>query len=316
MKSLLDIQQELRGLETDVKNITNCIAEISADIDEMRSAAQDARGREFDYEKIEVLARQIPFNGHPLGLLADGRVCQIYLEMLLNIVRMDYDSETTVNRLIFIQWIQTWAEIDWSLEELFADACGMQTDFYNEFAEAMPENYKAYFMLDALMIANIGGPANREIFEYLVELSSILGITAQQMRILASVAAAALCRKFKRMEIEEADQVLDGINRFKHYIDDDMIQKMLEVHREVVERCADSVFFKWEIKQGQKVTKGECIALHRQSSISIAAGMKSICSPLAGTIYCFRDGTMHYGVISLKADNKDAIKAWLKAGGK
>ena len=302
MKSLLDIQQELRDLETDVKSITSCIENIHADISEMRDAAQDAQGREFDYARIETLAKKIPFNNHPIGLLKDARMCQLYLEMLLNIVRMDYDSETTANRLVFIQWIQSWAETDWSLEELFADSCSMQKELYDEFAKGLSEDYIEYFCLDALIIANIGGEANREILEYLAEMSSIFGITTERMRELAVLTMAALCREFKEMEIEEADQILDEIERFAYYIDEDMVQKTIEPYRKIVEKCSDDVFMEWTVKQKQEVEKGECIARHKRGS-SILAGSKNIYSPLAGTIYQFKIKSIYYGVVSLKSDN-------------
>ena len=39
----------------------------------------------------------------------------------------------------------------------------------------------------------------------------------------------------------------------------------------------------------------------------------TIKAPLAGTIYQFRDNNTYYGVIAHEADNKDSIKAWVKA---
>lgn len=42
------------------------------------------------------------FDKHPIQKLEDGKACQIYIEMLLNIVRLDKNEEITLNRLVFI----------------------------------------------------------------------------------------------------------------------------------------------------------------------------------------------------------------------
>lgn len=321
MKSLLDIQQDIRNLESSMKDITTCIKDINSDINELRNASQNAQSREFDYSKIAILAERFPFGEHPLDSLEDGRACQMYIEMLLSIVRLDQDSRATVNRLIFIQWLQIQSRIDWTLEDLFVDACEIQLDSYTEFIEIIPRQYAESFMLDAFIVANIGGIPNREILEYLAEMSAILGIEIERVQILSSVAYAVLCRKFRRMKREEAEKILDCAQKYKYYISSDVFKNAMQMQRKIVVQFPDTVGvkFKWKVKQLQEVKKGDCIAETRVCSAFYSQkrdknqGLKA---PSAGVIFQFRDNCINYGVISIRTDNKDAIKAWVKAGGK
>ena len=100
MKSLLDVQKDIRNLESSINDITYSIRNISSDIEDLRTVNQN---RDVDYLKIESLAKQIPFRKHPLVKIDDDRVCKVYLELLLNIVRLDFEEEITLNRLVFIQ---------------------------------------------------------------------------------------------------------------------------------------------------------------------------------------------------------------------
>ena len=90
MKSLLDIQQDIRDLELSAKEITKSIRSLHTDIENIRDSSDIA---ELDYARIEMLSRQLPFGKHPLNKLEDRTCCKIYLEMLLNIVCLDLESE-------------------------------------------------------------------------------------------------------------------------------------------------------------------------------------------------------------------------------
>lgn len=318
MKSLLDIQQDIRDLEADVKEITERIRNISSDIDDMRNADPSM---EFDYGRIEILAGQIPFARHPLDELEDGRACLIYLEMLLNIVRMDHEIGVTVNRLIFIQWMQIQSRIDRSLEELVEDTYRTQADLFEEFVQTVPKEYMDGFMLDALIVANMGGEANRETLEYLAEVSALLGIDAEKLRILAEVAKAVLCQKFGEMEKEELREVLKCTNEFAFYLDPNIIEKAMQEQREIVVKLNDESGLKWKAGQQDRVQKGDIVAIFHEwgsnGSRPLFGGyrVKPKKAPSSGTLFQFRHNSMNYGVISIETDSRESIKAWIKDGG-
>ena len=66
MKSLLDIQQDIRILESNIQEITDSVKSISSDIEAIRNSSERAA---LDYSKIEVLAKRINFREHPLNKL-------------------------------------------------------------------------------------------------------------------------------------------------------------------------------------------------------------------------------------------------------
>lgn len=226
MKSLLDIQQDIRNLESSVKEITESIRSIHSDIEEIRGSSDSV---ELDYKQIEILAGQLPFGKHPLDKLEDGRSCQFYLEMLLNIVRLDLEGENTVNRLVFIQWLQMQSKINWSLEELYMDCFTRSKELYYEYAETVDTKYRSYFMLDALIVANIGGKANREILEYIVDLSSILGITKENLQTVSVIARIVLCQNADGIAQAYLAEVCGELKKYRFYINKDIY---IDIYRE------------------------------------------------------------------------------------
>lgn len=302
VKSLLDIQTEIRELENSVKIISESIRRIDNDIETLRGIDDD---NDIDYNTIEVLARHIKFGKHPLADSDDRYACKIYIEMLLNIVRQDYASEETVERLVFIQWLQKQSGIGLSLKELLKDCYQMKTDSYYEFAELIPAKLRERFVVDALIIANIAGDANKETLEYIVDLCEIIGIEKNVFRELSLVARTALCQNIGKMKGEDFDKVLKKAKFYRYYISEDILpQRKIEVsvkNKEVIN-------FKWEVKQGSKVKAGDIIATYN----NFFHAFKEIKATSTGTIFQFKDNSTYYGVISNENDNKDSIKSWVK----
>jgi len=141
LKSLLNIQEDIRKLENNVLDITESIKSINSDIESLRNSSN---GAAIDFSKIENLARQFLFEEHPLSRLNEGRHCQIYLELLLNIVRLDPDPEMMVNRMVFVQWLQMQSKIDWPLEDLYMDCFKMDKQPYCELVDEIPLEYHVF----------------------------------------------------------------------------------------------------------------------------------------------------------------------------
>lgn len=317
MKSLLDLQQDIRNLERNIMEITCAVKEINADIENMRTANQNT---DMDYSKIELLAQNITFSKHPIDKLEDGRACQIYLEMLLNMVRLDPECEVTINRLVFIQWLQKESKLDWSLEDLYKDCFTINSDVYHEMVDAIPKKFRDYFMVDLLIVANIGGAANVEIYEYIAGIASIFGLDKNKISLLSQVAKVALCQQIVRMNKKEMDEFQIVAHSFKYYIGADLLDAGIKSMRQIVVELSDNDAsnFKWKVKQGQEVSKGDVLATYRKAartkgySFSTDYVTEEILAPLSGTIFQFRNNCINYGVIAYENDNKDSIKAWVK----
>lgn len=319
-KSLLEIQKSVRELENKIGDISKEIQQLYVDIEGMRSDKHNT-DTDIDYAQIEALSKYVPFSRHPIRKLNDEKICRIYLEMLLNIVRMDQEEEITVNRLIFLQWLQSEAKIDWSLAELYKECFAMKASDYHEMMELLPVEYFEFFVVDALMVANIGGTAKLEIYEYIVDLVSVLNIDKVRFEVLAIISKTALCKKLEKVKKKKMSAFLDVmafsdmITKYEHYIDEDIIERELERFRKIVaEKKVDRL--SWKVQTGQNVKKNQLIATYYDdSSWYKPFGLEieqEIFAPFSGTIFIVTCKGIEYGVISHPNDNKASVKAWIR----
>ena len=308
MKSLLDIQQDIRRLEKCMQEISEDMQTINSDIDSLRNTSETTEG---DFSKIETLARQIDFDKHPLSKLNDNRVCRVYLEMLLNLVRLDADEETTVNRLVFIQWLQIQSRIDYSLEDLYKECFKTDKKIIFEFLEIMPEEYKEYFLVDALIVANISGEANAALLNYIADIIDIFGLAHEKVKELAIISKMVLSQSVDGIKREYLNRV--DLESFSHYIRNDIVQDILNTIRVIAVAVRDSSVysFSWTTKQFQEVKCGDIIAKYRKNWM-YGSDPEKVKAPVSGTIFQFKYNNTYYGVISYENDNKDSIKSWVK----
>ena len=184
-----------------------------------------------------------------------------------------------------------------------------------------PQKYWEYLVVDALIIANIGGAANTEINEYIAGLVSILGIEKERLHILSFVARIALCQNIHRMKKAQIDAVQKCAKAYKHYINAAILENGIKSLRQIIVQLPDDEVrnFKWKVRQGQSVKKDDVLAVYsrvvrnRGVSYSTHYATEEVKSPSEGTIYQFRDNCINYGVLASEADNKDSIKAWVQA---
>lgn len=309
-KSLLDIQQEIRDLENKVKDISVSISSIYEEIDDFRN---DDTEESIDYKMIQVLSNHIGFGKHPLDKLEDAYACQMYLEALLNLVQADKGSSSTVNRLVIIQWLLTQSRLDMELEELFKESLRVSSDTFGELVEILPKQYRNYFVVDALLVANICGQANEDVLGYIVNLCTILGVDKEQLRILSIIARGALKQDLGKMRKADLQLVLEYAKKFKHYLNaEKLLKKTLCSQRTIAVELPDSGNnnFKWRVKQQAEVEKGEVIATYKKG-YSNRDPLIDITAPCSGTIFQFRNNCINYGIIALETDNKDSIKSWV-----
>ncbi|RHT96415.1 hypothetical protein DW721_03370 [Clostridium sp. AM27-31LB] len=336
LKSLLDIQQDIHILEKNIQEINECVKSIGTDIETIRNSSEDIT---LDYSKIEVLAKQIDLGEHPLSKLKDRHSCQIYLEMLLNIVRLDPDDEAAANRMVFIQWLQMQSHIDLSLEDLYLDCLKTDEQLFYEMSEIISKDYKEYFLVDALIVANITGMANKEIYKYIADAITVLGVSGKDVKGLAFVSKVSLSQNLSGVSDDDLKVLGDKVKEYGHYIRSDLVEKVFAKLRVVAVEVPDNetMLFAWKVEQQQAVKSGDMIAAYRTNkridggrgnskNIYLSKRRKSLLdsfggyelvevkAPVSGTIFQFRDNNTNYGVIAQEQDNEESIKAWIKAG--
>lgn len=323
MKTLLDIQQDIRNLENDVRKVMEKAKNISADIDNIRNSSQMAI---FDFSKIKVLAKQMDFGKHPLSTLKDKHVCSLYLKMLLSIAHLDSDEEVTINRLVFVQYLQIHAHVPSTLEDLYIDSYKLDKDLYSDFSQLLPEKYKEYFIVDALIVANIAGNANSEINEYIASMVTLLDVPTEKITDLTLIATIVLKQNLGGFAYTQLKILQDKTQNYRHYIKEELIQQAINASAILVFKVPDSVWnFKFEAKQEQKVHKGDLLATYESNPVTrIVANTfldKKECTykdtyegiaPVDGKFFRFKKDHTYYGVIGHEKDDKDSIKAWVE----
>lgn len=323
MKSLLDIQQDVRSLEKSVDEMKAALRGINADIENLRNVHQNS---DVDCKKIDRLAKQFSFGNHPLrNQIKEEAIARAYLKLLLLIVRLDGDEENYIKRLVFIQWLLQQSQIDRTLNDFLKDSYEITEQSYYDLTELIPQEYRESFIVDALIVANVSGTANREILEYIADLLEVLNIKKQRLNILSKIVHLTLCKKSGEMKNEELPEFLECAKSFPHYVKEEVIENMLQQMRLVVVQLPDSEVwdFKWKVKEGQKVKKGDILAIYSQRSASSASyglffggsskgSERQIISPASGTIFQFRDNLTTYGVLAYEKDDKASIKDWVK----
>jgi len=319
VKSLFDIQHKVHDLEKSINNISIALNEINEDINSLQNKEKET---EIDYETINKLSANISFNNHPLKNVESGYVCRIYLEILLSIVRIDLDSESTMDRFVFIQWMLNQANIDMTLEEAFVDCYRMEKDLYKVFIAEVPKTLYETLIVDALIVANIGGTANQEVLEYTAHLCGLLKITKERLYCLSLIAKITLCHGVgadEEIEINDADCIMREARRYRHYVEE-ITQSILERCRNIIVEMPMSsniIDFKWKVENGEKIEKGEIIASFKKQNIKHPVAVTyHYESPVEGSIFRFTFNDVYYGVISSYYDDLESIKEWVKKGGK
>ena len=274
---------------------------------------QSAEKVEIDYKKIASLARNIPFKRHPIRNLWDERACRMYLVMLLHIVALNKEKDDVKDGFIFIQWIKDRSDIDWSLEELVRESMRQDSSLYYDFAEMFPEQYKEKFLVDALIIGNLGGCASRKVMEYIANVSVIFGIDTETLCNLSTVAKIILCQSVDGLDKAVLRENISYAKKYMYYLGEGLPELWKRESREiVVEQNALRVKeFKWKVKAGQMVQVGDAIATYNETKKE--KGFSYVINiNISGVLYPFCKNKVYYGVIASAEDDMDSIKAWIK----
>lgn len=311
MKSLLDIQQEIRNLEGKVKDIFSSISSIYGEMDELRND-DDV---DVDFDMIRLMSKQFTFGQHPIENLEDAFAQQMYLKAMLSLVHVDRGSESTVDRLVFIQYILSCSHLKMDLETLYQSALTITAESFGDIAEAVPKQYLEYLIVDFLIAANICGTASDSLLAYVASFCSLVGVDKKSLRTLSSIAKNVLMQGAGKMKDVDLQDFINRSENFKHYLDDKLLGVILQDQRTIVVevpdvKCSD---FKWKIKQFAQVNQGDIVATYHPPIRFMMSKEKitKVIAPCDGTMFLFRNNNTNYGVISHETDSKDRIKAWV-----
>lgn len=308
-KTLTEIQTELRELDKQVCAISAALEQLFQDIDAMK---EDKSPSDIDFAGIERASRKFMFGEHPLHRLQNGYACRRYIETLLGVVYTDRHSDAVPDRLAFVQWIITQADIDMTLADLMRSSLDLSADSFGELPGLLTVQYREGLLVDAMLTAYITGSAAAETMQYIAYLAGILEVNEKDLRVLTMIAKRILLQSDKRLGKRESEGIMAKYYQFHHYFCDNMLKKQLIAKRKiVVESGLYSAEPKWLVQgNGVPVEKNQNIAI-TYPTLTKRMGI-TVPAPCSGMFFHFRQKNVHYGVIANPGDNLDSIKAWVK----
>lgn len=334
MKSLLDIQKDIRDLEKDMTLLSSNIKQINNDLDELRNQNNNI---DFNFSEIEKQSRLIPFKKHPISRIENENTVQLYLELLLNLIRFDDNANTDEidSRLVFIQWLLNNSQTKETLERLIIKNHKISAKVYDEISSLLTKKYKELFIVDLLIVANMNGNLNADECEYIADMVSIFKIDSNKLKTLAQIAKMVLCQKADNFDRSLGIELIKELGNYKHYViasvqdtvdsmPTDIIKEAIKSMREIVVKinANEAIGFKWKVKQQEYVNAEEIVATYKKPKkkkgyyFKEEYTAKDIISHSNGTIFQFRENNVIYGVLSHEKDNKDSIKQWVKTQNK
>ena len=325
MKSLLDIQLEIRQAEAYINDVIKLLRNIDEAISELGNE-RDLSGT--DYDMVRTMAKNIDFPSHPISLIDNIDARRLYIKLLLIMIRLGKNHTISNEQLAFIQWIMDKAEIGVQLEELIIE-CFKQDDelIYNAKSFFSKEQILS-LIEDMLITVNLSGEMNSDTAVYIAEISEILKLSKDDLKRLSCLAKLVLCRRPEDLDKDDLRAALDHIDIVEQYIDDIIMDKCFDEARVFVCAVSKDEYYKWSVKNKCHVEKNDEIGsfnnykssqYNRLSFLSLINGTEttsankvSLSAPASGTLFQFEYCNKQYGVISSSSDNIGSIKKWVK----
>lgn len=319
MKNLLEIQEEIRRIEKLSSELSDAILSISKDIMDLREAQPGEVN--CDYDAICSMAEQISFTRHPLANLHDNYICKLYIGLLVNIAALCAEATMDLTQMAFIQWILNKSVFEGTMEDVVRVSHEFNNEILGSIEELLPEKYKKYLLLDALMVVNINGESKRKALEFISSLCTVFEVEIEAAEACAVVSRIALSQSIEGMTPKQLKKTLPYLRSMRHYLNKKLVDEVLLGQREIIMELPNTKIseksygngameFKWlSYMQGQYVEKGETIASY------IKAGKEAwtnIRAKQSGCLFFFTDRKVKYGVLSHEKDDRVEIQKWIR----
>lgn len=344
MKTLQELQQEVRVLEDDLRGLGTRLGQVAAGLDELRHAGDDSTG--IDFDAVRFCAKQLDFTSHPLAE-RDPDTARLYLTVLLSLAR--FRKEIDVNLLIFAQWILQQTKLQDTLSSLLLAGYDLGTKQLRELREHLGVNWAPMLTLDLLVGAGLSGPPDEKALEYIGELALLFQLDED---VVENMAAAARCSLRQSLEDEKKKKLVDLPGYAKIYWTKDMRNAVFAKqaakttaqvaattaavtasvlkgfgkalrssgrHIDMEEKMGHGKEIFWTVSQGAQVKMGDPIALIQQWNISDASyRTRKAIANYTGKLFQIKRDNIVYGVVSVNSnDSLDEVSHWLdlKKGG-
>lgn len=151
MEHLLEVQQQVRSLENDIRALDIKVQAVSESLNYIQSSEKKSG---IDDERISLLAKNLPFGDYPLKDIKDNHIVKLYVTVLLNIAMQGTEQTKIPDQLIFVQWILQQMKIKKKLSDLLVDVYKINDATYEELRK-LPEDIKESLIVDMFIVSNL-----------------------------------------------------------------------------------------------------------------------------------------------------------------
>lgn len=180
----------LTELQIQLRSIEEQIAMLQTEIEKMKPKPEDEQKAMF--EKITKMASQFPLENKQTISMSDTDV-KTYLTCLAYVILADKNQ--IYERLLYICRLAYGLGITISAEDIFR--MGLEVDkIYLDKACSELKNFRDSFLVDALILTNIGQEVTDVMFSLVADIAKILECDKEDIQVAAYVAKAVLLADF------------------------------------------------------------------------------------------------------------------------
>lgn len=215
MKTILELQEEIRSLRTAVQGIDKRLEFFEDELTNYKDVAQS----DTVYPKIYYIAKAMPVIKHPL--IEQGyAVKKNYFAVLLMVAT----CEDSINddQLLFLQRMIMADKQRTGIDCYMAEQGSVQPEnVIYKISENIKGRLSLLLMLDMLVIANLSHMKTVKTFEMIANIATFLKITKNEMRHISSIAAVLLrqsCELYP--EPHDYKRILDDEEKYGFYLNE------------------------------------------------------------------------------------------------
>lgn len=212
MKTISELQQEIRTMQTELLKINNQLSEVN---DELLNY-KDSGIKQSIYKNIYEVAKRMPVIEHPI-IRYNMSVKNNYFAILMLIAT----CEDSVNnsQLLFLQRMIMADKQRTSIDSYMAGVKSISPEnVIFKIEDDIKHDLAFQILLDMMIIANIGNVKTKNTFELIANISSILGIEFRDVSRISVVSKTMLMQDINTICAEGYEIIENDDLQFGYYL--------------------------------------------------------------------------------------------------
>jgi hypothetical protein len=177
---------------TDIDELILKSQELCDGLIRLKKASQaETAPREDEAERVRALAKKHPIRGHIL-CSSDEYVRGLYMAALCSLINREADAEKRGEAMLLAARILAAFDQNADLRTHISAAMKIDAEFIANFAESVKGNTAVAFAADALLLASVGGSADKSVSELAAEYIALSGIGADLLSDICALVEGIL----------------------------------------------------------------------------------------------------------------------------